>query len=128
MPLVVCDACGRYGYSVEFPTLSDLNNVGATQNVNKLLTYIKSEEGLKDHWVEINPDDTYNDTAELKITGLRDGWPEAFRRVRSAWRQNYDFSEYSRKDLAWMKRCVVNHFAFLYGREAFDGEKINVDI
>ena len=127
MPLVVCDRDDRYGYSVEFPTLSDLNNVGATQNINKLLTYINSEDALKNHWVEINPDSTFNDTVELKITGIKNGWAEAFRRVRSAWRQNYDFSEYGREDLSWMKKCVVNHFAFLYGREAFDGEKINVD-
>ena len=127
MPLVVCDRDDRYGYSVEFPTLSDLNNVGATQNINKLLTYINSEDALKNHWVEINPDSTFNDTVELKITGIENGWAEAFRRVRSAWRQNYDFSEYGREDLSWMKKCVVNHFAFLYGREAFDGEKIDVD-
>ena len=33
-----------------------------------------------------------------KITGIENGWAEAFRRVRKAWRSNYDFSEYGRED------------------------------
>jgi hypothetical protein len=128
LPLVVADEDDKYGYSLEFPTASDLSDTGATQNVNKILTGISSYEELKEHKVQINPDSSFNDTIELKITALTNGWVEAFDRYRDTWQENYDFSEYHRKDLQWFNTCVINNFTFLYGQESMDHEKKKIDV
>lgn len=128
MPLVICDRQNKNGFSVEFLSQSDLSDEGAVQNVSGLLAaYIDSEEHLRDHNILINPDASFNDTVELCITGIKGGWPEAFDRCRCKWMSRYDFSEYDRKDLDWLKTCVIHNFSFLYGKEAFDHEKQRVD-
>ena len=50
LPLVVADSRDKFGYSLEFPTASDLSDTGATQNVNKILTGISSYEELRDQY------------------------------------------------------------------------------
>jgi hypothetical protein len=128
MPLVVSDRDEQFGYCVEFPVESDLSDTGAVQNINKILTTISSEEELVYHNVQINPDASFNDTMELKITGLKKGWPEAFERTRRVWSERYDFSEYDKPDLKWFDRCVVNNFTFLYGKEGFDLKNKKIDV
>ncbi len=128
LPLVVCDEDEKYGFSVGFPTRSDLNDTGATQNVNKLLTAINSEDALANHQVRINPDDSFNDTVELKVTGIAGGWAEAFDRYRDEWRSRYDFAEYERPDLRWIAEGCVHNFVFLYGKEGFDHGKQEIDV
>ena len=120
LPLVFTDRNDKFGYSIEFPTESDLSDTGATQNVNKILTTIASYDGLKNHNVEINPDPSFNDCVELKFTGLKNGWPEAFDRYRDVWRARYDFAEYRRPDLQWLRDTVVNNFFFMYGEEGMN--------
>lgn len=128
LPLVVSDENEKYGFSVGFPSKSDLNDTGATQNVNKLLTAIDSEDELIHHLVRINPDDSFNDTVELKVTGIAGGWAQAFDRYRDEWQSRYDFAEYGRPDLKWIEEGCVHNFVFLYGKEGFDHEKQEIDV
>ncbi|MDR1885337.1 MAG: hypothetical protein LBQ56_03620 [Synergistaceae bacterium] len=128
LPLVVCDAEEKFGFSVQFPTMSDLNDAGATQNVNKQLASISNERELACHRLGINPDPSFNDTVELRISGISGGWAEAFSDCRDAWQSLYDFSEYEREDLRWFSRGAVHNFVFLYGREGFDHEKQEIDV
>lgn len=128
LPLVVCDEADQFGLMVTFPVPSDLADTGAAQNVNKLFMNIASAGELRNHWIQINPDASYNDTVEFGIVGLKDGWSEAFERNRTAWEANYDFSEYEKKDLQWFKDCAVHGFLFLYGSEGFDHEKQKIDV
>jgi hypothetical protein len=128
LPFVVCDRDEKYGFSVQFPSLSDLNDEGATQNVNKQLTAISNLRELKNHRVRINPDPSFNDTVELRVGGISGGWAEAFDDYRTVWQSNYDFSEYDREDLKWFNECAVHNFVFLYGKEGFDHEKQEIDV
>lgn len=132
MPLVVCeqkDGKEANGFCVEFLAEGDLNDEGAVQNVScALARSIKNREDLKNHRIAIHPDASFNDTVELRISGIKNGWEDAFFICKENWRRNYDFSEYDRKDIQWMKECVVNDFAFLYGSESFDYENNKVDV
>lgn len=132
LPLVICenkDGHETNGFSVEFVSEGDLNDEGAVQNVSCLLARsIKNREDLRNHKIAIHPDRSFNDTVELRITGIQQGWEEAFFICKENWRKNYDLSEYKREDLQWMNECVINNFAFLYGSESFDHvtKKVNV--
>lgn len=128
MPYVVCDDRTGYGFGVSFPVPSDLSDLGSVQNVNYQLSRICDEESLQSHSVRLGPDASFNDTVELVITGLREGWPEAFCRCREDWRMLYDFTEYDREDLKWFRRCAVHNFTFLYGKEGFDHETQKIDV
>ena len=128
LPLVVCEEGDQFGFMVNFPVPSDLTDVGAAQNVNKLFSNITSEKELKEHWIQINPDSSYNDTVEFGIVGLKDGWSEAFERNRTAWEANYDFSEYDKPDLKWFSECGVHSFLFLYGSEVLDHDTLTIDV
>lgn len=132
LPLVICenkDGHETNGFSVEFVSEGDLNDEGAVQNVSCLLARsIKNREDLRNHKIAIHPDRSFNDTVELRITGIQQGWEEAFFICKENWRKNYDLSEYKREDLQWMNECVINNFAFLYGSESFDHvtKKVNI--
>lgn len=128
LPLVVCDSENKAGFSILFPDPSDLSDGGSTQNVGKLFGDMATKEEYKNHYLRINPDISFNDTIELQITGIKEGWAEAFDRYRDTWASNYDFSEYEREDLSWFKDCAVHNFTFLYGKEAFDHEKQTIDV
>lgn len=128
VPLVICDDEDKYGFSVLFPTHSDLDNDTASQNRNMMLSRIKTLEELRSHDIMTAPDDSFNDTIELQITGLKQGWVEAFDRFRDYWETYYDFSEYEKEDLKWFNDCVVHNFVFLFGKEGFDHEKQKIDI
>ena len=128
MPFVVCDDRSGLGFSVSFPVPSDLSDLGSVQNVDYQLSRISDEASLRGHRVRLGPDASFNDTVEMVITGLREGWPEAFTRCREAWRELYDFEEYDREDLKWFRRCAVHNFTFLYGKEGFDHEKQKIDV
>lgn len=127
LPLVVCDGENRFGFSLRFPSCSDLTDDGSTQNRNLALAGISDGAGLKNHRIPLAPDGTFNDSVEFEIVGLCGGWAEAFGRFREIWSAGYDFSEYEREDLRWFGGCAVHGFAFLYGREAFDGGSKTVD-
>jgi hypothetical protein len=127
LPLIVCDKDNKYGYSIQFPNISDLNDGGATQNIGKLLSRMSSKEEFENHYLRINPDASFNDTLELTVTGIKEGWVEAFDRYRDYWAAEYDFSEYDREDLKWWKDCAVHNFTFLYGKQAFDHDNQVID-
>lgn len=128
MPLVVCDPDSGSGFSVSFPVRSDLTDLGSVQNVNIQFTEISCEQELACHRIRVNPDASFNDTVEMVITGLCEGWPEAFDLCRAQWRAQYDFSEYDRKDLQWFRSCAVHQFTFLYGKEGFDHQRQQIDV
>lgn len=128
MPLVVCGGHSGLGFSVEFPVPSDLSDLGSVQNVNFQISRIASEQELREHVIRVSPDASFNDTVELVITGLQNGWAEAFDLRRDSWKKWYDFSEYEREDLKWFQRCAVHNFTFLYGKEGFDHEKQKIDV
>lgn len=128
MPFVVCSDVTGLGFSVDFPVPSDLSDMGSVQNVNYQLSRISSEEELCHHRASLGPDASFNDTVDLVITGLREGWPEAFSNTRQGWRQSYEFSEYEREDLHWFRTCAVHNFTFLYGKEGFSHEKQQIDV
>lgn len=130
MPLVLCEQKGMgSGLCIQFLSQSDLSDEGAVQNVSiRLLETLTDRDSLLKHRIAIHPDASFNDTLELKITGIENGWPEAFGLCRRDWQSGYDLSEYEKEELGWMKTCVVNHFAFLYGSEAFDFERQQVDV
>lgn len=127
LPLVVCDKDNKYGFSILFPNISDLNDGGATQNIGKLLSKMSTKVEFENHYLRINPDASFNDTLELSITGIKDGWVEAFDRYRDYWAAEYDFSEYEREDLKWWNDCAVHNFTFLYGKQAFDHDRQLID-
>lgn len=128
MPLVVCDMDSGSGFSVSFPVRSDLTDLGSVQNINSQFIQISCEQELACHRVRVNPDASFNDTAELVITALAEGWPEAFDLCRSQWRAQYDFAEYDREDLQWFRSCAVHQFTFLYGKEGFDHQRQQIDV
>lgn len=132
LPLVICENKNGQetnGFSVEFVSEGDLNDEGAVQNVSCLLARsIKTREDLRNHKIAIHPDQSFNDTVELRISGISKGWEEAFFICKENWRKRYDLSEYKRQDLQWMNECVINDFAFLYGRESFDHETNRVNV
>lgn len=120
LPLTVISKENGIGFAVSFPFESDLIDVGSAQNRNVMLTEIKNADELKNHLIPLAPDDNFADSVEFEITGLKNGWPEAFSRSRDKWRANYDFTEYKKDDLNWFNTCVVNNFTFLYGSEGRD--------
>ncbi len=128
LPLVVCDSNNKFGFSVTFPSLSDLNDAGSTQNNNKLLTLFKTKEEYVNHRLHINPDPSFNDAFELRISGIKHGWVEAFDKYREYWASNYDFSEYEKEDLKWFNECAVHNFTFLFGSEGYNHEKEKIDV
>lgn len=128
MPYVVCDDATGIGFSVDFPVPSDLSDLGSVQNVNYQLSRICDEDSLQTHSVRLGPDASFNDTVEFVITGLREGWPQAFSQTRRQWRSNYDFSQYDREDLKWFRKCAVHNFTFLYGKEGFNHETQRIDV
>ena len=128
MPFVVCDDASGHGFSIEFPVPSDLSDLGSVQNINYHISRISSEAELQGHKVRLNPDASYNDTAELVLMGLKDGWAEAFDHRRDTWKAAYDFYQYDREDLKWFRECAVHNFTFLYGKEGFDHEKQKIDV
>lgn len=127
-PMVVLGANGKTGFSVTFPSLSDLNNEGSSQLVNKLLATMETQEDIRNSFVRICPDASFNDTLELLITGITRGWPEAFDRYRDFWKTPYCFSEYEKPDLKWFNDCAVHNFVFFFGKEGFDHEKMEIDV
>lgn len=127
-PLVLLGRDRKHGFSVTFPSYSDLNNAGCCQNQNKFLSMIESEEEIRAGEILIAPDASFNDTVELWITGLQKGWPEAFDRYRNYWASNYDFSEYQREDLQWFNETVVHNFVFFFGKEGFDHRQMKIDV
>lgn len=129
LPLVVCDSKNKLGFSVSFPSQSDLNDAGSTQNNNKLLTLFKTKEEYVNHRLHINPDSSFNDTFELRISAINNGWVEAFEKYREYWASSYDFSEYDKEDLKWFNDCAVHNFTFLFGSEGYshNDEKIDVE-
>ncbi|MDR2517701.1 MAG: hypothetical protein LBC88_10030, partial [Spirochaetaceae bacterium] len=128
LPFVICDAEDRTGFSIETPSLSDLNDDGANQNAGKRLSRFETEAEIRDGFFRINPDASFNDTAELAITGLTNGWAEAFDRCRTIWQASYDFSEYQKPDLQWFNECAVHHVTFLFGKEGFDRDRGRIDV
>lgn len=127
-PLVVENKNHKLGFSVLFPTLSDLSDEGASQNRNMQLSRIGNKAQLRDHNILINPDASFNDTVELHITALKNGWAEAFGKFRDIWASGYEFSEYEKEDLKWFNDCFVHNFTFLYGKEGYDHEKQEIDV
>ena len=128
LPLVVCDSDNKVGFSVLFPFLSDLNDAGSTQNENKVFSAMETREDFQNHYLHMNPDESFNDTIELRISAIKNGWVEAFEDYRDYWASSYDFSEYEKEDLKWFNDCVVHNFVFLYGKEGFDHEKQVIDV
>ena len=132
LPLIICENKNGQesnGFSVEFVAEGDLSDEGAVQNVSCLLARsIKTREDLRNHKIAIHPDPSFNDTVELRISGISKGWEEAFFICKENWRKYYDLSEYKREDLQWMNECVINDFAFLYGSESFDHETKRVNV
>lgn len=130
MPLVLCGKKGLgSGFCLRFLSQSDLSDEGSVQNVSlQLLETLRDWDSLLNNRVAIHPDASFNDTLEIQVTGVEHGWPEAFSICRREWQAGYDLSEYEKKELQWIENCVVNHFAFLYGREAFDFEVQKVDV
>lgn len=127
-PLVLLGQDKKHGFSVTFPSFSDLNNAGCCQNQNKFLAMLEEERAIREDEILIAPDASFNDTVELLITGLRRGWPEAFDRYRAFWAQSYDFSEYQREDLKWFNKTAIHNFVFFYGKEGFDRSKGKIDV
>jgi hypothetical protein len=128
LPLVICDGEERTGFSVRFPSLSDLNDDGANQNAGKGVSRIETEKEFRERFFRINPDASFNDTLEAVFTGISGGWVEAFDRYRDVWASAYDFSEYQKPDLRWFNECVIHNFSFLYGKEVFDRENQRIDV
>lgn len=127
LPFVTCENSGSYGFSVLFPTKCDVNDNGS-QNRNVDFFKMTEKEQLENHNICINPDASFNDAVEFSITGLVDGWSEAFDRFRRLWQQDYDFTEYDREDLQWIKEGCLHNFCFFYGDEAFDHETGRIDV
>ncbi len=127
-PMVVLGADGKTGFSVTFPSQSDLNNEGSSQLVNKLLAAMETEEEIRNSFVRICPDASFNDTMELIVTGITRGWPEAFARYRDFWKAPYCFTEYEKPDLKWFNDCAVHNFVFFFGKEGFDHRKMEIDV
>lgn len=120
LPLTVVSNKSGLGFAVSFPFESDLIDAGSAQNRNVMLTEIKSDVELKNHLIPLAADNNFADSVEFEITGLKNGWSEAFSLARDKWRSNYDFSEYEKDELNWFNTCVINNFTFLYGSEGRD--------
>lgn len=127
-PMVLLGQDKLHGFSVTFPSYSDLNNPGCCQNQSKFLTMMETEEGLRAGDILIAPDASFNDTVELWFTGLKKGWAEAFDRYRTYWASSYDFSEYEREDLQWFNDTAIHNFVFFYGKEGFDHKNMKIDV
>ena len=127
-PLVVLGCDKKHGFSITFPYNSDLNNAGCCQNQNRFITMVESEEEIRNRFILIAPDPSFNDTVELMISGLSRGWPEAFDKYRSFWQSGYDFSEYERDDLKWFEKTAIHNFVFFFGKEGFNREKGKIDV
>ena len=127
-PLVVLGSDKQHGFSITFPHYSDLNNAGCCQNQNKFITMLESEDQIRNDFILIAPDASFNDTVELMISGLSRGWPEAFNKYRTYWQSGYDFSEYDREDLKWFEDTAIHNFVFFFGKEGFDRKKKKIDV
>ncbi|HWR23155.1 MAG TPA: hypothetical protein VN366_06710 [Feifaniaceae bacterium] len=128
LPMVVLGADGKTGFSVTFPSLSDLNNEGSSQLVNKFFSVMETEQEIRNSFVRICPDASFSDTVELLIMGITRGWPEAFTRYRDFWAKPYCFAEYEKTDLKWFNDCAVHNFVFFFGKEGFDHQKMEIDV
>jgi len=126
LPLGIFEAKGKIGLSIDFPTLID--HIDSSQNRNLDFRKIASFNELKDHNLLLRPNNVFADVAELKITALEDGWYELFTRWRDELRNQFHLKEYRRDDLAWNRDCLLHHFAFVYGKEVFDYDNVQLDI
>lgn len=127
MPLGIFNKCSGKGFSIQFPTLSEDWFIWA-QNRNVDLHKIKSEDELKHHNILLRPGYILADVFELKFTAIDDGWNEFFFRWREDARQRFGFGQYERKDLSWVREMFCFHFTFIYGCEAYNYEKSEVNI
>lgn len=125
-PYVLTDPNDRYGFSIAFPTLSDI--APAVQNRNVDLQKISSMEELKKHRMPLRLGRELSDTFELEISALEEGWREAFAQYRRQQRSRFDLCEYSRPDLQWMRHTVLHHFTYLYSKESWDEKNGQVAI
>ncbi len=128
LPLVLLGEDKKHGYSITFPNYSDLENEGCVQNQSKFFALMDTVSAVRSGFVRMAPDASFNDTVEIKINAIDHGWPEAFDKYRDDWASEYDFSEYERKDLQWIKETAVHYFLFLYGNEGFDHKTGKFDI
>lgn len=128
LPLVLLGGDKKHGYSITFPNYSDLDNAGCVQNQSKFFALMDTEDSVRDGFVRMAPDASFNDTVEIRLSAIDAGWPEAFGRYREDWASEYDFSEYDREDLQWIRETAVHHFLFLYGNEGFDHKTGTFDV
>jgi hypothetical protein len=126
MPYVLINKSDTLGYSVSFPTLSNLE--AAVQNRNVDLRHIANAQELADHRLPLRLGRTLTDIFELEIYALKAGWMETFDRCRSKFRETLDMQQYKRPDLDWMKTLFLHHFTYLYGKESFDYDTERPDI
>lgn len=117
-PYVLTDHNDRYGFSVAFPTLSEI--APAVQNRNVDLKKISSRKELENHRMPLRLGRVLSDTFELEISALAEGWREAFAQYRRQQRSRFDLCAYSRPDLQWMRHTVLHHFTYLYSKESWD--------
>lgn len=126
LPYVATDERDESGIEVSFPTLSTLYE--AVQNRNVEYRRLSSARSWERHSLRLRLGRTLADVAEFSLFGLREGWREAFRRVKSDFRRELDLRQYDREALRWMRDTLIHHFTFLYSKEAYDYETDTVAV
>lgn len=127
MPLGVFKNEFGPGFSIEFVSPDEYHAVWA-QNRSLEFHNIGLMKELNDHNILIRPGRTLSDTVELRFSAIEDGWIGFFDRWRKKCREKLILEEYEREDLKWYRNTLLQHFAFIYGKEIYNYNKEKIEI
>ncbi len=126
MPLAVLDNNRGYGFSIDFPLLTDHRE--SSQNRNLDLRDMYNEYFLKNHSLRLRPGRVLTDVIDLEFCAEEGGWPGMYSRLRNKYRKTFNMKEYERDDFEWYKNAFLHHFTYVYGKEAYDYKANKLDI
>ena len=122
MPLGILDAEAKKGFSLAFPA-----EFPWWQNDNDQINKISCFEELKNLELQIKPHNEFSDIVVININAINEGWREFFDTWRNSEREKYSLDEYNRAEAQWYKSIYLQHFTYIYGKEAFNYETRKVD-
>lgn len=124
MPLCIIDNKSQDVISIRFENHFNEDFIAWDQNrAIDIIFKIKSFEELKNSEIIIRPSDVFADIFVLDVSKISGGFNGFFKHYKNEERSKLDLSLYNKPELKWYRESVVNHFTYMFGKEAFDYER-----
>ncbi len=119
-PLWIVNSLGK-SFSIKFENQFNENWIAWDQNRGMDFIFnIKNYDQLKNHKIVIRPSNEFTDIFILDIEKINGGISECFKAYRESERAKLDLSIYDREELKWYRKTILQHFTYMFGKEAFD--------